>query len=170
MDKLPDYYQLLGVSTQASLEQIRRAHRDRSKHFHPDTTQLPLDQARLKFEQLQEAYRILSDPAQRLRYDQLQGQTRLQSRAASPFPPQPPTPSPTPRPIQTGSSAYLEPGERPLSSGELFALLLLGLTLVGCLVLAIALGLAHGEALMPIPSWQQPSDFLQPASQTQSLP
>lgn len=43
------------------------------------------------------------------------------------------------------SSAYLDAIDRPLSAGEVFALFLLGITFVGCIVLAVALGLARGE-------------------------
>ncbi len=134
----PDYYRLLGLASDADLHSIRQAHRDRSKDYHPDTTQLPLEQAQEKFRQIQEAYRILNDPALRLQYDQSQGHSRLQ-------PPRTTPPVPAQKPVFVSSSAYLEPGERPLSGGELFALLLLGMTLVGCLVLAVGLAIARGE-------------------------
>jgi hypothetical protein len=43
-------------------------------------------------------------------------------------------------------SAYLDPSERELSPGEIFALFILGLTFLACLLLAIAIGLTHGDA------------------------
>lgn len=46
------------------------------------------------------------------------------------------------------SSAYLDAIDRPLSAGEVFALFLLGVTFVGCIVLAIALGIARGELIL----------------------
>jgi hypothetical protein len=46
------------------------------------------------------------------------------------------------------SSAYLDATDRPLSPGEIFALFILGLTFVGCLVLAIAIGITRGEAVL----------------------
>lgn len=143
-----DYYQCLGLTPSAGIEAIRQAHRDLSKHYHPDTTRLPLEQARVKFEQLQEAYRVLSDPAQRLRYEQQLGHTRLHSRPAafqSPVPSRPPP--------RLSSSAYLDASDRPLSSGELFALFLFGVTIIGCLALAVVLAIARGDALVPPPSW-----------------
>lgn len=133
-----DYYGLLGLSADATIHAIRQAHRDRSKDYHPDTTRFPLEQAQEKFRHIQEAYRVLSDPALRLRYDQAQGNSRLQGARLNP-------PVPSRKPVVISSSAYLEPGERPLSGGELFALLLLGVTLVGCLALAVGLAILRGE-------------------------
>lgn len=46
------------------------------------------------------------------------------------------------------SSAYLDAIDRPLSAGEVFALFLLGVTFVGCIVLAVALGIARGEFIV----------------------
>ncbi len=46
------------------------------------------------------------------------------------------------------SSAYLDAIDRPLSAGEVFALFLLGITFVGCIVLALALGIARGELIL----------------------
>ena len=43
------------------------------------------------------------------------------------------------------SNAYLDPIERPLSAGELFALFILGLTFIACLVLVFTIGVTQGE-------------------------
>lgn len=43
------------------------------------------------------------------------------------------------------SSAYLEPIDRPLSAGEIFALFIMLTTFFGCVGLAIALGLWRGD-------------------------
>jgi hypothetical protein len=48
------------------------------------------------------------------------------------------------------SSAYLDPTDRPLSAGEIFALFILGLTFLGCLLLAIAIGLTRGESAVQV--------------------
>jgi hypothetical protein len=140
-----DYYQVLGVSPDVSLQGLRQAHRDLSKLYHPDTTRFPGAIARLKFEQVQQAYEALSDPARRFQHDLSRGIVR---------PPQPSYRNPPARPPSPSSSIYLDAEERPLSSGELFALFILGLTFLGCLVLALSLGIARGEAWMPLPSWQ----------------
>ncbi len=141
---LPNYYDLLGVTPGDTAQRLRQAHRDLSKLYHPDTTRFPAEEARLRFEQVQKAYEVLSDRAQRLQYD-------LQIGAIAP--PKPMVPQ-RPERVEVESSAYLSAEDRPLSSGEMFSLFILGVTFLGCLVLALALGFARGEALMPTPSWQ----------------
>lgn len=140
----PSYYELLGVSPGDTAQRLRQAHRDLSKLYHPDTTRFPAEEARLRFEQVQKAYEVLSDRAQRLQYD-------LQIGAIAP--PKSMIPK-RPERVAIESSAYLSAEDRPLSSGELFSLFILGVTFLGCLLLALALGFARGEALMPTPSWQ----------------
>lgn len=70
----PTYYQQLGLSPQASLEEIKAAYRQRARELHPD--RLPADipaglrqLAQREFLQLQHAYRVLSDSQQRRAYD-----------------------------------------------------------------------------------------------------
>jgi hypothetical protein len=45
------------------------------------------------------------------------------------------------------NSAYLDPADRPLSAGEIFALFIMGSTLIGCFILAIAIALIRGEVI-----------------------
>ena len=40
---------------------------------------------------------------------------------------------------------YIDPTDRPLSAGEIFALFLLGVTFVGCLALVVVIGYTKGE-------------------------
>jgi molecular chaperone DnaJ len=64
-----DYYELLGVSRNASAKDIRAAFRKLARKYHPDLN--PGDKsAEEKFKQLQEAYDILSDSKKRQMYDQ----------------------------------------------------------------------------------------------------
>lgn len=136
------YYGVLGVHPAASVREIRQAYRDLSKLYHPDTTELPRETATVKFHQLNEAYATLSSPERRSVYDQKIGYSRI--------PVVQPLPTPnrsTNRARSSTSSAYLDPTDRPLSPGEIFALFILGLTFLACLVLAITIGVTRGEAV-----------------------
>jgi hypothetical protein len=63
-----NFYEILGVATSATPEQIRAAHRAQSRQYHPDTApDRRGDPAR--FAQIQEAYETLSVPDFRRRYD-----------------------------------------------------------------------------------------------------
>ena len=64
-----DYYEVLGVSRNADAGTIKKAYRKLAKKYHPDTN--PGDkQAEKSFEEVTEAYTILSDPEKRRKYDQ----------------------------------------------------------------------------------------------------
>ena len=137
----PDnYYALLGVHPSASPIEIRRAYRESSKKYHPDTTTLPTATAKAKFQALNEAYAVVSNPDRRLAYDRQVGYSQVLL-----VQPQEHFQSFKPRVDKYRSSAYLDPTDRPLSGGELFALLMLVVTFLGCLVLAIVVGLVRGE-------------------------
>ena len=59
----------MGVSSSVDGITLRRAFRRLSKALHPDTTSLPIDEAARKFQQVCEAYELLSDPIRRKAYD-----------------------------------------------------------------------------------------------------
>lgn len=63
-------YETLGVSPDASHDQIKKAYRDLARRLHPDKSYLNENEASRKFIELNRAFDILKDPSRRLRYDQ----------------------------------------------------------------------------------------------------
>lgn len=62
-----DYYEILGLSSGASQEQIRRAYRTLAKKYHPDRN--PSPEAAARMSEINDAYDVLSDPVKRRAYD-----------------------------------------------------------------------------------------------------
>src|SRR5829696_1016538 len=64
-----DYYKILGVDKNASTDDIRKAYRKLARKHHPDLN--PNDkESHKKFQQVNEANEVLSDPEKRKKYDQ----------------------------------------------------------------------------------------------------
>ena len=64
---MADHYETLGVSREASAEEIKKAYRKLARQLHPDVN--PSEDAAERFKDVTHAYDVLSDPEQRQRYD-----------------------------------------------------------------------------------------------------
>jgi molecular chaperone DnaJ len=65
---LDNHYETLGVGKDASPEEIKKKYRKLARKYHPDVN--PGDrQAEARFKKINEAYRILSDPSLKAKYD-----------------------------------------------------------------------------------------------------
>ena len=133
----PSHHERLGVRPGVDAETLRQAFRRQSKALHPDTTQLPPEQASIAFQQLKESYDVL------LR----QSQATLSLGAQAPS-------SPPPLQRESRPDAWQGIGQRrPLSGGEWFSLVLLSIALLLSLVLGLGVALAQGRDWQVSPSW-----------------
>ena len=78
----PSFYEVLGLKSSATDEELRKAYRKLSLKFHPDKIvqrggdSTKKEEAAAKYEKIQEAYHVLVDEKKRLKYDALGTPTR----------------------------------------------------------------------------------------------
>ena len=65
-DELPNYYDIIGVSNDATPEEIKKKFRELAKKTHPDKTK---ENSEEKMAELNKAYEVLSDVERREKYD-----------------------------------------------------------------------------------------------------
>jgi DnaJ-class molecular chaperone len=65
-----DFYQVLGVTKNADAKELKKAYRKLALKWHPDKNQDNVEEAQAKFQEISEAYDILSDPKKKEIYDQ----------------------------------------------------------------------------------------------------
>ncbi len=140
-----NYYELLGVDRSAGKNEIRRAFWKLSKALHPDTTILQIEDAKIKFQKVCEAFENLSDPESREAYDakldshkEIDNKITLDRNSLE-----------LNFRVKKSQIGY----RRPLSGGELFSLFFLVSVIAICLLLAIILSFKTGKSFNTIPSW-----------------
>ena len=140
-----NYYELLGLSSSADDKELRHAFRSLSKILHPDTTSLPAEEAASRFQQVCEAYELLSDPIQRKAYDDsLAAGKKIYM-------------TPFEEPVKAGKN-YTKNNKalevrRAFSGGELFSLLLMAVAFLISSLQAIIFALSQGREMQVRPSW-----------------
>jgi curved DNA-binding protein CbpA len=70
-EKKRDYYKILGVSPKATEKELKKSYRKLALKWHPDKNPKNQEKATQKFEEISEAYEVLSDPEKRKIYDQV---------------------------------------------------------------------------------------------------
>jgi molecular chaperone DnaJ len=66
---MADYYEILGVSKNATDEELKKAYRKKAREHHPDVAK-NREEAEKKFKEINEAYQVLGDKNKRAQYDQ----------------------------------------------------------------------------------------------------
>ena len=145
MDCIPNHYELLGVSASADTSTIRSAYCRLSKALHPDTTSLPVDDAARRFQQVCEAYELLSDPMLRKAYDESLEAVNSSKNVD--------IDDPLSLFREASNNARRMDVRRSFSGGELFALLSLGIAFLLSLLLAIGFAFTQGREWQIQPSW-----------------
>ena len=137
------YYKILGVDENASNHELRKAFCKLSIELHPDTTSLEIDDAKVKFQEVLEAYENLNNSNLRKIYDnKLKEKSRINHNTKV-----------LNNLIIDSNNQNLVGNRRPFSNGELFSLFLLFIIISISLICSIFIASFTGKELDTIPIW-----------------
>jgi hypothetical protein len=108
-----DYYAVLGVPANASVDEIERSYRTLARKVHPDRNGADAERATARMKQLNEIREILTDPLLRAGYDDRLRLERLNPRVTYQPPSQGGAARPTPRRATPPSPSYDRPPQAP---------------------------------------------------------
>ena len=139
------YYKILGVTKNASNNELRKAFCKLSIELHPDTTSLELNVAKNKFQEVLEAYENLNNSDLRKIYDEKlkensENLDKIRTNNHNTL-------------IIDRNNKNLIGNRRPFSNGEMFSLCLLIFIILISLVFSILIASFTGKELDTIPIW-----------------
>ena len=137
------YYKILGVHENASNHELRKAFCKLSIELHPDTTSLEINDAKIKFQEVLEAYENLNNSYFRKIYDE---KLKEKSRSKN-------STKVLNNLIIDSNNQNLVGNRRPFSNGELFSLFLLFIIISISLICSIFIASFTGKELDTIPVW-----------------
>ena len=139
------YYKILGVNENASNHELRKAFCKLSIELHPDTTSLDINEAKIKFQEVLEAYENLNNSNLRKIYDdKLKEKSRSKNKIST---------NVFNNLIVDSNNQKLVGNRRPFSNGELFSLFLLIIIISISLICSIFIASFTGKELETIPLW-----------------
>ena len=139
------YYKILGISENASNNELRKAFCKLSKELHPDTTSLELEDAKNKFQKVLEAYENLNNPNKRKLYNEklkkiVQKSNRDSLDVLKTI-------------VIQANNQKLVGNRRPFSNGEMFSLCLLIIIIFMSLFFSVVTAYFTGKEIETIPTW-----------------